>query len=238
MQLQTPQGPQSAPPWNEGAEQRLFASMLLATLLVAGALSLIRLPVVPAWSPVVNLLVRIVNEPLTETPAEAEIESEPLPPAESQAAESAAPRPQTVGREALQEARTGTDWDTLRDEVVQEYLDREVETYGYFNPDLAEKRSRLAERYQPGTREKPKPIWENVELDTLGRTVLRSGDCIKVLDDPNVGSREVFEKFGQFMVQCTYQGRYPRELPWVDDIRQRYEYLRNPGGYVEAEDRE
>jgi hypothetical protein len=235
MQLQTPQGPQSAPPWNEGAEQRLFASMLLATLLVAGALSLIRLPVVPAWSPVVDLLVRIVNKPPAETPAEAQVESEPLPPAESQAAESTASPPLTMGGETLQESRAGTDWDTLRDEVVQEYLDREVETYGYFNPDLAEKRSRLAERYQPGTHEKPKPIWENVELDTLGRTVLRSGDCIKVLDDPNVGSREVFEKFGQFMVQCTYQGRYPRELPWVDDIRQRYEYLRNPGGYVEAD---
>lgn len=238
MQLQTPQGPQSAPPWNEGAEQRLFASMLLATLLVAGALSVIRLPVAPAWSPVVDLLVRIVNEPLAETPAEAEVESEPLPAAESQAAESAAPRPQTVGREALQASRAGTNWDAVRDEVVQEYLDREVETYGYFNPDLAEKRSRLAERYQPGTHEKPKPIWENVELDTLGRTVLRSGDCIKVLDDPNVGSREVFEKFGQYTVQCTYQGRYPRELPWVGDIRERYEYLRDPDGYVKGEGRE
>ena len=140
-----------------------------------------------------------------------------------------------MGGEALQESRTGTDWDALHDEVVQEYLDREAETYGYFNPDLAEKRSRLAERYQPGTQEKPKQIWENVELDTLGRMVLRSGNCFKVLDDPNVGSRNVFEKFGQYMVQCTYQGRYPRELPWVDDIRQRYEYLRDPDGYVKGE---
>jgi hypothetical protein len=234
MQFQAPQGHQASPPWSAGAEQRLFASMLLATLLVAGALSLIRLPVVPAWSPVVDLLVRIVNEPPAETPAEAQVESEPLPPSESQAAESTASPPLTMGGETLQESRAGTDWDAMHDEVVQEYLDREVETYGYFNSDLAEKRSRLAERYQPGTHEKPKPIWENVELDTLGRTVLRSGDCIKVLDDPNVGSREVFEKFGQYMVQCTYQGRYPRELPWVDDIRERYEYLRNPGGYVEA----
>ncbi len=226
MQLQTPQ---ASPPWNAGVEQRLFASMLLATLFVAGALSLIRFPDTPNWSPVVELLVRIVQEPPTEAVAAAEPES--LPASSSQADDSAAsPPPLTMGGEALQETRTDTDWDALRDEVLQEYLDRQTETYGYFNPDLAEKRSRLAERYQPGTHEKPKPIWENVELDTLGRTVLRSGNCFKVLDDPNVGSREVFEKFGQFIVQCIYQGRYPRELPWVEDIRQRYEYLRDPDG--------
>ncbi len=235
MQLQAPQGHQATPPWNAAVEQRLFASMLLATLLVAGALSLIRFPVMPAWSPVVDLLVRIVQQP--PAAADAEAAPEPLPASGSQAnADTAAAIPPlTIGGEALQESRTGTDWDALRDEVVQEYLDREAETYGYFNPDLAEKRSRLAERYQPGTHEKPKPIWENVELDTLGRTVLRSGNCFKVLDDPNVGSRENFEKFGQYMVQCIYQGRYPRELPWVDDIRQRYEYLRDPDGYVKGE---
>ena len=59
MQLQTPQG---SPPWNDGVEQRLLVSMLLASLLVAGALSLIRMPSVPAWSPMVELIVRIVQD--------------------------------------------------------------------------------------------------------------------------------------------------------------------------------
>ncbi len=230
MQLQTPQ---ATPSWNEGAEHRLFASMLLATLFVAGALSLIRFPDVPTWSPVVDLLVRIVQE--SPAAADAEAEPEPLPAPRSEArAGTAVQPPTTLGGDALQETRT-TDWDALHERVVQEYLDREVESYGYFNPDLAEKRSRLAERYQPGTHEKRKPIWENVELDALGRTVLRNGNCTKVLDDPNVGSRETFEQFGQYIVQCTYQGRYPRELPWVEDIRQRYEYLRDPDGYVKGE---
>jgi len=231
MQLQTPQ---ATPPWNEGAEHRLFASMLLATLFVASALSLIRFPLIPTWTPVVDLLVRIVQKPAVEATADADLES--LPASRSEPNEGSTPQPPTTtGGEALQETRAGTDWEALHDDVVQEYLDREAETYGYFNPDLADKRRRLAGRYQPGTHEKPKPIWENVELDTLGRTVLRSGNCFKILDDPNVGSRENFEKFGQYMLQCTYQGRYPRELPWVDDIRQRYEYLRNPGGYVKGE---
>lgn len=228
MRLQIPQG---TPQWDDGAEQRLFVSMSLATLLVVGALSLFRMPLVPAWSPVFELLVRIVRE----QPVEAETEplQMPAPTAvpNEDASEGTAEPPPTMGVEALEPGRPGIDADALREQIVQEYMDRQIETYGYFNPALAEKRRSLSGRYQPGTHEKPKPIWENVEIDTLGRTVLRDGNCFKVLDDPNVGSREAFELFGQFVVQCTYQGRYPRELPWVAEIRPRYEYLRNPGGY-------
>ncbi len=105
--------------------------MLLATLLVAGALSLFR---IPAWSPVVELLVRIVRE----EPAKPEAESLPVPapmPAPLPAPEPGAPagltetRP-TVGREVLEESRPGTDWGKMKDQAVQEYLDSEVETYG------------------------------------------------------------------------------------------------------------
>lgn len=232
MQLQTPQ---DTPTWHDGVEQRLFASMLLAVLLVAGALSLIRMPAVPAWSPVVELLVRIV----WEEPAQSETESlpvpAPMPATEPDATAGPTEAPPTMGREVLEESPPGTDWKAMNDQAVREYLDSEVETYGYFNADLAEKRRRLAERYQPRTHPGPKPIWENVEKDSLGRNVLRSENCSKVLDDPNVGSHEAFEQFGQFVVQCTYQGRYPRELPWVEGIRQRYVYLRDPDGYVKGE---
>ncbi len=223
------------PGWNDGREQRLFVSMLLATFIVAGVLSVIRAPVMPVWSPVVELLVRIVQE----QPA-AEPEAPPTQPSMAtprpDAGERVVEAPPTTGREALEESEPGTDWDSARDQAVQEYLDTQIETYGYFNPDLADKRRRLSERYQPRTHPVPKPIWENIEKDTLGRSVLRKGDCFKVLDDPNVGSREAFEVFGQYMVQCTYQRRYPRNLPWVADIRQRYEYLRDPDGYVKGEE--
>ena len=225
----------ATPHWNDGREQRLFVSMLLATFIVAGVLSVIRVPVVPVWSPVVELLVRIVQEqPAPETAA-----PQTLPPMATSPPDAAdrvvEPRP-TTGREALEERQQETDWDAAGDQAVQDYLDSQIETYGYFNPDLADKRRRLAERYQPRTQAAPQPIWENIEKDTLGRSVLRSGDCFKVLDDPNVGSREAFEAFGQFMVHCTYQRRYPRDLPWVADIRQRYEYLRDPDGYVKGEE--
>jgi len=236
MQLQFPE---TAPNWNEGAEQRLFASMLLATIIVAGVLSLVRMPGVPAFPPVVEILVNILQEPVPEVE-----EAFPQPTLDAQTEDSplleeAAAPPAPTGGDTLEESGTGTDWEVVQDQAVREYMKLELEqareSYGYFNPDLAEKRTRLSERYQPGTHEKPKPIWENVEVDTLGRTVLRDGNCYKVLDDPNVGSREAFERYGQFIAVCVYQGRYPRELPWVDEIRQRYEYLRNPEGYVKGE---
>ncbi len=232
MQLQTLL---ATPHWNDGREQRLFVSMLLATFIVAGVLSVIRVPAMPVWSPVVELLVRIVQEqPAAETAA-----PQTLPPMATSRPDAGErvvePRP-TTGREALEERQPETDWAAAGDQAVQEYLDSQIETYGYFNPDLADKRRRLAERYQPRTQAAPQPIWENIEIDTLGRSVLRSGNCFKVLDDPNVGSREAFEAYGQYMVQCTYQRRYPGDLPWVADIRQRYEYLRDPDGYIKGEE--
>ena len=230
MQLQTLPG---TPRWNEGREQRLFVSMLLATLIVAGVLSVIRAPVVPAWSPMVELLVRIVQEQLAPEPA-AEAPRTAMPSASAR--EPVVEPPPATGREALRESQTPSDWDDSRDQAVREYLDSQLETYGYFNPDVAETRRRLSERYQPRTRPLPKPTWENIEKDTLGRSVLRSGDCFKVLDDPNVGSRDAFEAFGQFMLQCTLQRRNPKSLPWVADIVQRYEYLRDPDGYVKGEE--
>ena len=236
MQLQTPQG---SPPWNDGVEQRLLVSMLLASLLVAGALSLIRMPSVPAWSPMVELIVRIVQvAPAALPEPQALVSPEPvLEPTQEQAlTEESAP---TMGRDVLEENRRGVewgiDWDAAREQAVQEYVDSQEETYGYFKPELAEKRRSLSERYQPRTRPLPKPIWENVEIDTLGRSVLRDGNCFKVLDDPNVGSREAFEMFGQFIAVCTWQPHIYKPLPWVADIVQRYDYLRDPDGYVKGE---
>ena len=68
---------------------------------------------------------------------------------------------------------------------------------------------------------RPKPIWENVETDDTGRLLLRHGDCYKILDDPNVGSREKFLTFGQFMVHCSGLSEKPRNLPWVDEVNAR-----------------
>ena len=233
MQLQTPQ---ATPPWSDGAQQRLFVSMLLATMLVAGALSLFRWPTLPAWSPLLELVVRIVGDtPAAVSDADAPVAPAPtLTQSQEQADQAAEPAP-TVGRDVLEENREAVDWDAARDRAVQEYVDSQLESYGYVNPELAEKRRSLSERYQPRMRPLPKPIWENVEIDTLGRKVLRDGNCFKVLDDPNVGSREAFELFGQFMAVCTWQPSVYKPLPFVDDVRERYGYFRDPDGYVKGQ---
>lgn len=220
------------PAWNGGGDQRMFVSLGLATLIVAGLLHSLSMPAVPAWSPLLKVVVQIVNTP-TAPRAKPEPETAPLPVPETtpDVAEILAEPPPAAGQQERQDSAPATDWNVVGEQAMERYLDSELETYGYVNRDLAEKRSSLSERYLPGTHEKKKPIWENVEVDTLGRSVLRSGDCFKVLDDPNVGSREAFEMFGQFIAQCTWQGRYPKNLPWVDDVLDRHAYLRDPEYY-------
>jgi hypothetical protein len=227
---------QRTPQWQSGQNQRLLASMLLSTVFIAALLSLFRMPAVPAWTPVVEIMVRIVND----APKVEELESPPpvpvVPEPKLESVQSAAEIRPSTGRDSAEEGSPDTNWDAASEQAVQDYVDSQLESYGYVNSDLAEKRRRLSERYQPGTHEPPKKIWENVEKDTLGRTVLRSGSCYKVLDDPNVGSREAFEAFGQFVAVCTWQPRVRRLLPWVPELKEQYGYLRDPDGYVKGEE--
>ena len=239
MQFETPNG---CPQWDDGREQRLLASMLLATLLVAGVLSVLRLPPLPEIPGLFEIMVRIVQPAEDRAGADSGMASEAVEeqaPAPPEAAESAAaPAPAAIGEvaEPVEPAESGYDWAAARERAAAEYVESQRENYGYFDSRLAETRREGPRRYAPPVHEPKKPIWENVEVDTLGRKVLRSGDCYKVLDDPNVGSRVEFEVFGQFMTKCVYQRRLPKLLPWVPDIVDNVDYLREPTGYVKGED--
>lgn len=90
-----------------------------------------------------------------------------------------------------------------------------------FNRALAEKRRAAAEQFAPIPRHEPVPVWENVERDQMGRSVLHHGDCQRVINDPNVGSREAFETFGQYIVTCANYKRPPQKLAWVDEVNAR-----------------
>jgi hypothetical protein len=225
-QLHTTEG---MPAWSGGGQRRLFVSMVLAALFIAGGLSLLRLPDVPDWPPVLELVVQIIKQAPSEVAAE-DASPSTAAPASAETLRDADDPPPTAGTQDLQDSRPYTDWNAASERAVDSYVDSQLEDYGYVNRDLAERRRRSAGQYQPGTRELPKPIWENVEKDSLGRSVLRSGDCFKVLDDPNVGSRYTQETFGQYLVQCAYIRRPPKNLPWVEDLRERYEYLQDPDG--------
>lgn len=251
MQLQTTLG---WPDWDDGREQRLFISMLLATLFIAAALSLLRLPLIPV-APIVELLVQIVRDKPAEdapregsqAPAKATESSAVVPEAVSEeqilapVAEDAASveaelvesAPPAASTRIVVETPT-VNLETASAEAIVEYLDG-LENPPSVNPVLDAKRRAFAGRYQPPTHAGPKPIWENTEKDQLGRTVLRSGDCFKVIDDPNVGSQYKFQQFDQYTIMCTFQKRAPRELPWVQEIRERYHYLKYPDGIVPEE---
>lgn len=235
MQYQTPFG---TPDWNDGRDERLFVSMLAATAIVAFGLMLVQLPVIPGLSPLAELIVRIVETPdepfrIEELQPETVYAEEVPPEPEARTTDSAAP---TVAEPAPVRDMMA-ELEAARQRAIDEFVDSQQEDWGYFNPDLTEKRRELSGQHQPPTHPGERPIWENVEKDTLGRTVLRSGNCYKVLEDPNVTRRDQFEVFDQNMVQCMIPlgRRQPRELPWVAIIRERYEYLRNPAGFDEDE---
>ena len=116
-----------------------------------------------------------------------------------------------------------------RERAIAKHFDRQTAIVSP-DPGLEEKRRRLAGQYQPPTHEPDKKIWENVEVDQLGRSVLRDGYCFAVLDDPNVTRRYQFETFDRYLVSCSYQLCEPTELSWVAELRERYFYLRYPDG--------
>lgn len=96
------------------------------------------------------------------------------------------------------------------------------------SPGLDEKRRLARLQFRASKAVRPKPIWENVEKDMMGRTILRAGDCYRVLGDPNVGTQDVFRTFGQYLVYCENIPDAPAKLAFVDDIVERYAYLQGP----------
>ncbi len=230
--------------WDDGREERLLLSFVLAAAIVAAVLALVRLPTFPPLAPVIDLVVRIV-QPEQERPAEAVSESAPAESIEEPA--TAEPAPAGPEQGSLVQAPVGlvpaapsegVDWDAMREGAVQQYLDRSEEAPWAFDPRVDELRREGRLRYQPPAIDRPGPIWENVERDQLGRTVLRDGDCWKVIDDPNVGSQYQFQEFGQYLTMCSFQPRAPQELPWVDTIRERYDYLQYPDGEMPEQSRD
>ena len=197
---------QEVPLWSRRPGRRLALNFLPATIIVLGALALLRLPVVEPSLPMSVLIVRILVEEVERV-----VES---PPVADETHVAPIPLPEAPAFPAR------PDWYALIPEAVRAALDAEPREYS-LNPGFDEKRRRAAEQFAPSRAPVERPIWENVEKDTMGRTVLRSGNCYRVLDDPNVSSRDAFLTFGQYMATCTWSPDPPRLLPWVSELRNR-----------------
>lgn len=205
-----------APEWSGQARRRLLTSLAMSTACITTVLLVLRFPVVDEARPFTELLVRILVDEVESVVQP----SEPEPVVEDSVEE----LPTTVLEEstaaAPDESTPATDWYAQIPALVTAMPNDEEPRYSV-NPVFDEKRRRAAQQFRPSKAVRPKPIWENVEKDTLGRTVLQSGNCYRVLDDPNVGSRDAFLIFGQFMSTCFSHKEAPQELPWVKEIQSR-----------------
>ena len=205
-----------APVWSKHSGRRLLVSCLMATICVAALLSALRLPVVGQAKPLTEIFVRILVEEVESIVVPLVVDEATKTPADSEQA--AVPIKQS--EVATDNAGETVDWYSEIPDAVAFALDN-IEKTNTVNPAFDEKRRQAAAQFAPSKAEYEKPIWESVEKDTLGRSILVSGDCYRVIDDPNAGSREAFETFGQYIVMCMNWKKMPRELPSVNEIRNR-----------------
>ena len=119
------------------------------------------------------------------------------------------------------------DWYAVMQKAVRSDKLYEIRT---MHPEFDEQRRVARLRFRKSEAPVEKPIWENVEKDQTGRTILRAGDCYRVLDDPRVTNRWAQETFGQYMIYCDGGKSGPKELPFVEKIVERYAYLRHSNG--------
>ncbi len=229
------------PDWQTGAEQRLRFTMVLAAIMLAGILSLVRLPPPAELGPLLELVVELTRpapvvepEPEVQPPlpvpqiVEQQVPPSTVPEAVTEPA-TETPRPE----EAASAADAPIDWEVERDKAIKAVLDAlEREANYSVNPAFERARREASVRFRASLAPGAANAWDNVEKDQLGRTILRLGDgnCFQVLEDPSAVNRWAFETFDRNTVYCEFffGDSKGKELPWVQIIRERYPYLRNP----------
>jgi hypothetical protein len=216
------------PVWQQQVRKRLAVNMGIAVLLVAALLLLVKfspLPVLPLKKIELRLLADIeppAAEPEDRVEPEAIVEpveqTEFIAPAE--VAEVVEPAESQV-----------TDWYADAESAAQEA----VTTANHIDSMHAafdQKRRQAAINYRPSHAPVKKPIWENVETDNIGRKILVSGDCYRVLEDPRATYYEIQRELGQYITYCNANSEKPMNVAWVEDIRERYAYLNYPDGEI------
>lgn len=228
------------PDWQAASVSRLRISMLVATAIVATLLSVMRLPEVRIMDPLLELNVEVTRPEVTPVevpPEKSELET---PTVSNEVANENANLPvasesrtNDQGEKSSSESSAPTatveqsfDWEAAKTVAVLSAVDA-IEEPDRVNPDFDQQRAAAAIKFRASAAPVKKEIWENVEKDQLGRTLLRKGDCYRVLDDPSAVNRWAFENFGQYITYCTNRKYVGKDLEWVADIHQRFAYLRD-----------
>ena len=242
----------AVPDWQTGSGRRLNIAMLIASILIVAALSAFRFQVAGEPVPLAELIVQLI-ERTTEsaTDSEQEVVSEAL--LETNVAPEAEPlqdvraetqsdpdiiQPNQVKAGRRSFTRTSEiapvadtpevdDWYKHGTEIVREIIANPQKHYTV-NPPFDEKRRIAAIKFRPSEAPVKREIWDNVEKDQLGRTILRAGNFFRILDDPSAVNRDIFETFEQHMIffSGSFAKAPPKELPWVNEVREQYAYLR------------
>jgi hypothetical protein len=226
------------PDWQADVIYRFRVSLLLAAVLVLAGLSVLKIPLAGDPLPITELVVRLIERvaertALPDSAAEQAVPAAPQPdvrPAEPAAAGAAKgrPVPDAAELELPVEVQIVDDWHEFGSGVVREFIANQRAPYSV-NPVFDEKRRLAASKFRPSAAPAKRGPWDDVEQDQIGRTILNlGGGCFRVLDDPSAVYRDIFETYTQFVVQCTiaFGRRRGTELPWVNEIRSRYAYLR------------
>jgi len=213
------------PDWQRRAQPRLAKSMVLAMFFIAAVLLLIKIPSIPIFQQAVIELRLMVEEPVE--PKEASPPEEPVP-VEVFAAEEPLVEETQIAEVLPAES---TDWQADVSSAVQEVVST-ANTVESMHPTHAEKRRLAAFNFAPSEAPIKKPIWENVETDYIGRKVLINGDCYRVLEDWRATYQEIQRDFGQFINYCNASGKETMDVKWVEEIQQKYAYLRHPDGNI------
>ena len=209
--------------WQGRPGRRLAFSMLLAALLLTAALSLLRYPTAIDSPDLAELLVQIVES----EPAAPEELPEFMPPEPPDPATESEPEPAPEPESGVQTTdipAPATDWQALSEQKAKEVVATHSQTFSA-NPVFDKKRRVAAEQFRASRAPEKRYIWDNVEKDQIGRTLLWHGDCYRVLDDPSAVYRDIFETFTQYFVFCQNGSFAGKELPWVADVRDRHTYL-------------
>lgn len=228
------------PDWQVAPVRRLRISLLVAATMVAALLSVIRLPELPLADPLIELIVELAR-PMQATVEDLPMQEEvPVAPAAHEVAVEDTSLPAGSDIELRDQVRESTsessasastaepsfDWEAAKSNAVQAAVDDMEETVNV-NPEFERRRAAAALKFRASAAPVKKEIWENVEKDELGRTLLRKGDCYRVLDDPSAVNRWAFENFGQYITYCANRRYVGKDLEWVKDIHQQFAYLRN-----------
>ena len=231
--------------------RRLAYCLAISTLTVAAVLAVLDWPArddAEAMPAALELLLtpekvrprpEPVEDPQTDdrTPDEPAEQSAETPVDEPQAEDPPAELGEIATVESGDEPDREIDWQASLERASAETVETHS-TPDSLHPAFDELRRVAAVKYAPPRTGKPPPIWENVEKDIYGRTLLRHGDCFRVLDDMNVGNRYAFETFERHVVFCEWRGEGRQKFPWVETIVARHAYLREPDGGLAAIDKD